>query len=197
MKIITKASLLLCTLSLAIGCGVLAASKQYRSVEAATVSILNPTFINDYRNSNGQNWSSNNDPSDGQSSDPSTYKNALKSTTSGFTNYSVFTITTHESSNVSDASYIQAASSSTDDFLAQYVPAHMEFVVAPYTKVTYSLTFRLSAYRSRTGNNASTRADFSTEFFWYGETAQTPTTWFYHSNDFRTSSSRRGSRQYC
>lgn len=195
MKIFTKASLLLCTLSLAIGGGVLAASKQYRSVEAAAASILNPTFINDYQNLNGQNWSSNDDPSDGQSSDANTYKNALKSTTSGFTNYSVFTITTHESSNVSDASYIQAASSSTDDFLAQYVPAHMEFVVAPYTKVTYSLTFRLSAYRSKTGNNASTRADFSTEFFWYGETAQTPTTWFYHSNDFTTSTGR-GYSQY-
>ncbi len=195
MKIITKTSLLLCTLSLAIGCGVLAASKQYQSAEATAARILNPTFINDYQNSNGQNWSSNDDPSDGQSSDASTYKNALKSTTSGFTNYSVFTITTHESSNVSDASYIQAASSLTDDFLAQYVPAHMEFVVAPYTKVTYSLTFRLSAYRSKTGNNESTRADFSTEFFWYGENAQTPTTWFYHSNDFTTSTGR-GYSQY-
>lgn len=195
MKIFTKASLLLCTLSLAIGGGVLSANKQYRSAEAAAVSVLNPTFINDYQNSNGQNWSSNDDPSDGQSSDPNTYNNALKSTTSGFTHYSVFTITTHESSNVSDASYIQAASSLTDDFLAQYVPAHMEFVVAPYTKVTYSLTFRLSAYRSKTGNNASTRADFSTEFFWYGETAQTPTTWFYHSNDFTTSTGR-GYSQY-
>ena len=173
----------------------MAASKQYQSAEATAARILNPTFINDYQNSNGQNWSSNDDPSDGQSSDASTYKNALKSTTSGFTNYSVFTITTHESSNVSDASYIQAASSLTDDFLAQYVPAHMEFVVAPYTKVTYSLTFRLSAYRSKTGNNESTRADFSTEFFWYGETAQTPTTWFYHSNDFTTSTGR-GYSQY-
>lgn len=192
-----KFGLVSLALSLCIGSGVflLKGQKAPTKVEAAAVSILNPTFINDYQNLNGQNWSSNEDPSDGQSSDVNTYKNALKSTTSGFTNYSVFTITTHESSNVSDASYIQAASSSTDDFLAQYVPAHMEFVVAPYTKVTYSLTFRLSAYRSKTGNNASTRADFSTEFFWYGETVQTPTTWFYHSNDFTTSTGR-GYSQY-
>ena len=195
MKKIVKTNLFVTVLSLAFGCGVLAAKPEAQSADAAAENVLNPDFVNDYQNSNGQSWQSNSDPSDGQSSDPTTYRNALKSTTSGFKNYGVFDITTKSSSTITDPSYIQAKSSNTDDFLAQYVPAHMEFSVPRYSKVTYTLTFNLSAKRSQTGGNINTRADFSTEFFWYGETVQTPTTWFYHSNDFTTSTGR-GYSQY-
>ncbi len=135
-------------------------------------SITPPSISSMYDSSTGQNWSSNGDPT----------VNELTSSTSGFSHSAAMTVTTGKNS-LTYYPYIKAQTSSTDDFKAMYVPFRIAFNTEQYRKYTYTLTFQLHAKRATTTGGA----DYSLEFFYYGETPQTPTGWFYASNDFRAS----------
>ena len=135
-------------------------------------SITPPSISSMYDPSTGQNWSSN--------GDPTVSNNQLTSSTTGFSHSAAMTVTTGTNA-LTNYPFIKAQTSSTDDFKAMYVPFRVAFNTEQYRKYTYTLTFQLHAQRATTKGGA----DYSLEFFYYGETPQTPTAWFYATNDFR------------
>ena len=153
-------------------------------VDAAD-SMNPPDFISTY-STPGQNWSSSGDPTAGQSSDYATYSTSINSSTTGFSNsIQAMTVTTGKDDTYKP--YIQLRTGSTKEFRAMYVPFKFQYNVPSFTKATYNV--QLTLYAARTNADGG-GADYSSELFYYGETAQVPNSWFYHQDDFTTSTGR-------
>ena len=165
-----------------------ATKKSEGVIETGALDSMNPPdYINLY-STPGQNWDTKDDPpaGDDEVTDYNTYSTSLNSSTTGFSSsIQAMTVTTGKDDSYNP--YIQLRTSSTQRFLAMYVPFKFQFNVPSHTKGTYNLT--LTLYAART-NSSGGGADYSTELFYYGTTQQTPNSWFYHQDDFRTSTGR-------
>lgn len=160
-------------------------------LEANAADSMNPPDFYSMYSTPGQNWLSSSDPAGGTATDYATYSTSINSSVSGYsTTTQAMTVTTGK--DTSYYPYIQLKTSSTDEFRAMYVPFRFQFSVPAYTKATYNLSLTLYAGRS---NASGGGADYSTELFSFGETPATPTTWFYHQDDF-TSTTNRGYSVY-
>ena len=168
-----------------------AIKKKEHAVETSAADAMNaPDYTNLY-STPGQNWLSSGDPSAGQSSDYATYSTSINSSTSGYsTSTQAMTVTTGKDGSLKP--YIKLQTSRTKEFRAMYVPFKMQFTVPGYVKATYTLKLTLLAQRYNADGGG---ADYSTELFHYGETSQTPPSYFYHQDDFATNTGR-GYSQY-
>ena len=191
MKNLFKGIAISLAFALSIGAGVVSLAHSSRSetkqTEATSQLVYNPAIVSDYNTSTGQSWSMSGDPSAGQSSDYSVYSTSLNGTTTGYTHSSAFTVTSSGGTST-NTSTLKATSSMTKGFLAQYIPCHISLSIPARTKASYNISLSISAGRST--NDKAGGADYSTELFWYGETAATPSTWFYHQDDFTPSTGR-------
>lgn len=164
--------------------------KKAPEVANAADSITPPDLLSTFSTGSCQIWDTSGDPDAGKSSDPSVYSYALNSSTPGYSSYgsSVYDINTGKDGY--SQTYIKVTSkSSTSRFQAQYTPFRIAFTLAAYRKYTYQLNFEIYARRF-VNNSSNAGADYSTEFFHYGETELTPTSWFYHQGDFTESTGR-------
>lgn len=188
MKKIHKISIATLATLMCVGGGVALASGSFKApqkVEAST-SITPPTIHNTYSTASCQRWEASKEPTAGAASDYATYSTAINSSTSGYyTTGTSFAVTAGQDTSTM-RTYIQATQSSFSNFRAQYVPFRVDFTLQPYMKYTWTLTFKVFAARQATGGGA----DYSTEFFHYGETNAVPNTWFYHQGDFTESTGR-------
>lgn len=162
-----------------------------RVVETGAMDAMNPPeYVSTY-STPGQNWDMDYDPAAGQSTDYATYSTSLNSSLEGFSNsIQAMSVTTGKDGNLNP--YIQLTTQSTKRFKAMYVPFKFQFTIPAHVKATYTLQFELYAGRYNADGGG---ADYSTELFHYGETALTPTSWFYHQDDF-THNTERGYSQY-
>lgn len=155
------------------------------AVEANADAMYAPDFNSMY-STPGQNWLSGSDPAGGTATDYATYSTSINSSVSGYsTTTQAMTVTTGKDTSYNP--YIQLRTSSTKEFRAMYVPFRFQFSVPAYTKATYSLSLTLFAGRSNADGGG---ADYSTELFSFGESPATPTTWFYHQDDFTPTTNR-------
>ena len=168
-----------------------AIKKSERAVETGAADAMNAPDYTSLYSTPGQNWISSGDPTAGQSSDYATYSTSLNSSTSGYsTSTQAMTVTTGKDGSLKP--YIKLQTSRTKEFRGMYVPFKMQFTVPGYVKATYTLKLTLLAQRYNADGGG---ADYSTELFHYGETSQTPSSYFYHQDDF-TANTGRGYSQY-
>ena len=166
-------------------------SKTKNTIETSAADSMNPPEYTSTYSSPGQNWAMSNDPDAGKSSDYSVYSTSLNSSTAGFSSgVQSMSISTGKDGYLKP--YIQLTTQRTKEFRAMYVPFKFQFTLPAHIKATYNLSFNIYAGRSNADGGG---ADYSTELFHYGETPQTPTSWFYHQGDF-TNSTGRGYSQY-
>ena len=188
MKNIHKTGIAFLAFSLCLGVGLSLVSQHKKAAKVEAYDVLTvPNLINDFYSvaeSQRQAWVMDDDPDNGASSTYSVYSTSINSSLDGFRNGGIFSI---DPETTSPSNYLRVhTSSATKKFYAQYVPFHADVYVPAYTKGVYTFTFTLDVNRAAGGGNA----DYSIELFSFGSTRLTPTTWFYHQNDFTTSTGR-------
>ena len=191
MKKTSKFLLITAALGLVVGAGVVLATRGVKAPvkTEAWDSITNlPSLSSTFSTAQNQMWESEDDPPDGASANQSVYSTSLNSSTTGFKNYGNAVLSI-ESGTDNTLPYLKTSSASTKLFRAQYTPFRIGLTLNGYRKYNYKFTFEVHAkrYTTSTGQGA---ADYSSELFHYGSTAQTPVSWFYHQDDFTEATGR-------
>lgn len=186
MTIFKKALIVSLAFAMSIGTGVLAFgnSKEIKNAEASEVLTV-PELVNDFYSvseSLRQSWIMSSDPANGKSTDYSVYSTSINNSLDGFSHNNVFSIDEQTANRAIQVS----TPNSTNKFYAEYIPFHVSVNVPAYSSTTFNFTCSLNTNRSASGGGA----DYSIELFSFGETRQTPTAWFYHQEDFTTSTGR-------
>ena len=175
MKKSLKIGLVSMILALCIGGAVaIKANPAPKEADAVNLPTLNVGTINQF-------WRFDSDPAGGttafNASNKSTGTNLLSTRTGSDSTYQWPYIEVYNSS------YIQK-------FVGQYTPFSINITVSAFTFYEFSFDFRMYVDRAASGGGA----DYSNEFFYFGETQQTPTSFFYIQDDFRNSTGAQWSQ---